>query len=161
MKERERERGIRIRIRVRVRIQMIYSFRPLPLINGCGWMTYHLTVHTIIVPIERQADRERERERDITVSEIPVSVAFPNLPQLIIITRFVVSQKLDRKFLIIALSHQHSEGEGRVLLSVKLQAGRFTHTFRSDLMLSKYFDSFYNSPLHYYYHVKRLSVQFM
>ena len=32
-REREREREIRIRIR------MIYSFRPLTLMKGCGWMT--------------------------------------------------------------------------------------------------------------------------
>ena len=41
--QQERERGIRIR--------MIYSFRPLPLMKGCRWKTYHLTVHTIIIPI--------------------------------------------------------------------------------------------------------------
>ena len=34
--ERERERVIRIRIRI------IYSFRPLPLMKRCRWMTYHL-----------------------------------------------------------------------------------------------------------------------
>ena len=28
---------------------MIYSFRPLPLKKGCRWMTYHLTVRTIIM----------------------------------------------------------------------------------------------------------------
>ena len=33
-----RERGIR----------MIYSFRTLPLMKGCRWMTYHLRVHTIM-----------------------------------------------------------------------------------------------------------------
>ena len=33
-----RERGLR----------MIYSFRPLPLMKGCRWMTYHLTIHTIM-----------------------------------------------------------------------------------------------------------------
>ena len=32
----ERERGIRIRIR------MIYSFKTLPLMKRCRWMTYHL-----------------------------------------------------------------------------------------------------------------------
>ena len=47
---------------------MIYSFRPLPLMKGCRWMTYHLTVHTIIMPMrerdrERQTDRDRERQR--------------------------------------------------------------------------------------------------
>ena len=37
---RERERG------------MIYSFRPLT--KGCRWMTYHLTVHTIIIPMNKK-----------------------------------------------------------------------------------------------------------
>ena len=45
--------------------------------KGCGWMTYHLTVHTIIIPMSkktikltrererfRQTDRDRERERE-------------------------------------------------------------------------------------------------
>ena len=41
---RERERGIR----------MIYSFRPLPLMKGCRWMTYHLTVHTVTIPINKK-----------------------------------------------------------------------------------------------------------
>ena len=51
---------------------MIYSFRPLPLMKGCRWMTYHLTVHTIIVPMSKKPNklttmyltRKRERERD-------------------------------------------------------------------------------------------------
>ena len=45
--------------------------------KGCAWMTYHLTVHTIIVPMskkanklttmylretDRQTDRDRERQ---------------------------------------------------------------------------------------------------
>ena len=51
VREREREREIRIRIR------MIYSFRPLPLMKGCGWMTYHLTVHTIIVPMSKKTNK--------------------------------------------------------------------------------------------------------
>ena len=38
-------------------IRMIYSFRPLPLMKGCMWMTYHLTVHTIMT-----GERERSRE---------------------------------------------------------------------------------------------------
>ena len=47
-RERERERQIR----------MIYSeFRPLPLVKGCGWMTYHLTVHTIIVPMSKKTNK--------------------------------------------------------------------------------------------------------
>ena len=37
-----------------IRIRMIYSFRPLPLMKGCGWMTYHLTVHTVIVPLSKK-----------------------------------------------------------------------------------------------------------
>ena len=51
---------------------MIYSFRPLPLMKGCRWMTYHLTVHTIIVPMSKKTNklttmyltRKRERERE-------------------------------------------------------------------------------------------------
>ena len=48
---------------------MIYSFRPLPLKKGCGWMTYHLTVHTIIMPMCKKTyiflhKRERETETD-------------------------------------------------------------------------------------------------
>ena len=38
-RERERER------------ERIYSFRPLPLMKGCRWMTHHLTVHTVIMYI--------------------------------------------------------------------------------------------------------------
>ena len=33
---------------------MIYSFRPLPIMKGCGWMTYHLAVHTIIIPMSKK-----------------------------------------------------------------------------------------------------------
>ena len=60
VREREREgcgwmetegRGGQIR---RIRIRMIYSFRPLPLMKGCRWMTYHLTVHTIIIPMSKK-----------------------------------------------------------------------------------------------------------
>ena len=47
--ERERERG-----RGRERI---YSFRPLPLMKGCRWMTYHLTVHTIIMPMSKKINK--------------------------------------------------------------------------------------------------------
>ena len=50
-KEKKRRREIRIRLR------MIYSFRPLPLMKGCGWMTYHLTVHTIIVPMSKKTNK--------------------------------------------------------------------------------------------------------
>ena len=46
--QKRRGRGIRIWIR------MIYSFRPLPLMKGCEWMTYHLRVHTIIVPMSKK-----------------------------------------------------------------------------------------------------------
>ena len=57
-RERERERqrelgGDRVMEKEK-RIRMIYSFRPLPLMKGCGWMTYHLTVHTIIVPMSQK-----------------------------------------------------------------------------------------------------------
>ena len=44
-RERERERG------------MIYSFRPLPLLKGCRWMTYHLTIHTIIIPMSKKTNK--------------------------------------------------------------------------------------------------------
>ena len=55
--ERERER-VREREREReIRIRMIYSFRPLPHMKGCGWMTYHLTVHTIIVPMSKKINK--------------------------------------------------------------------------------------------------------
>ena len=33
---------------------MIYSFRPLPLLKGCGWMIYHLTVHAIVMPMNKE-----------------------------------------------------------------------------------------------------------
>ena len=36
---------------------MIYSFRPLPLMKGCGWMTYHLTVDTIMVPMNKKTNK--------------------------------------------------------------------------------------------------------
>ena len=37
-----------------IQIGMIYSFRPLPLMKGCRWMTYHLTVDTIITPMSEK-----------------------------------------------------------------------------------------------------------
>ena len=37
-----------------VDIRMIYSFRPLPLMKACGWMTYRLTVHTIMIPMSKK-----------------------------------------------------------------------------------------------------------
>ena len=37
-----------------IRIRMIYSFRPLPLMKGCGWMTCHLTVHTVSIPMSKK-----------------------------------------------------------------------------------------------------------
>ena len=46
-----------LRIRIRIWIRMIYSFRPLPLMKGCGWMTYQLTVHTIIVPMSKKTNK--------------------------------------------------------------------------------------------------------
>ena len=33
---------------------MIYSFRPLPIMKGCRCMTFHLTVHTIIIPMSKK-----------------------------------------------------------------------------------------------------------
>ena len=60
-----RERGRR-----EIQIRMIYSFRPLPLVKGHGWLTYHLTVHTLIIPMSKKTiklmtTREREREKTI------------------------------------------------------------------------------------------------
>ena len=40
-----------------IRIRMIYSFRPLLLMNLCGWMTNHLTVHTIPVPMSKETNK--------------------------------------------------------------------------------------------------------
>ena len=36
---------------------MIYSFRSLPLMKGCRWMTYHLTVRTIIMPVSKKTNK--------------------------------------------------------------------------------------------------------
>ena len=33
---------------------MIYSFRPLPLVKEYRWMTYHLAVHNIIIPMSKK-----------------------------------------------------------------------------------------------------------
>ena len=33
---------------------MIYSFRPLPLMKRFIWMTYHLTVHILIIPMSKK-----------------------------------------------------------------------------------------------------------
>ena len=43
----EQTQGLFTSLEREIRIRMIYSFRPLPLMKGCGWMTYHLTVHTM------------------------------------------------------------------------------------------------------------------
>ena len=40
-----------------IRTRMIYSFRPLPLMKGCRWMTYHLTVHSIIIPMSKKINK--------------------------------------------------------------------------------------------------------
>ena len=40
-----------------VDIRMIYSFRPLPLTKGCRWMTCHLTVHSIIIPMSKKINK--------------------------------------------------------------------------------------------------------
>ena len=53
---REGGEGVGGRARV-IRIRMIYSFRVLPLMKGCGWMTYHLTVHTIIIPMSKKTNK--------------------------------------------------------------------------------------------------------
>ena len=36
---------------------MLDSFRPLPHMKGCGWMTYHLTVHTIIMHMNKKTNK--------------------------------------------------------------------------------------------------------
>ena len=36
---------------------MIDSFRPLPLMKGCRWMTYHLTVHIIIMNMSKKINK--------------------------------------------------------------------------------------------------------
>ena len=54
-RERERERGGGIR--------MIYSFRPLPLMKGCRWMTYHFIVHNNNVHLSC-AHQRPERSHD-------------------------------------------------------------------------------------------------
>ena len=33
------------------------SFRPLPLMKGCRWMTYQVTVHTIIMHINKKTNK--------------------------------------------------------------------------------------------------------
>ena len=40
-----------------IRIRIIYWFRPLHLMKACRWMTYHLTVHTIIVPMSKKTNK--------------------------------------------------------------------------------------------------------
>ena len=36
---------------------MIYSFRPLPLTKGWRWTTYHITVHTILMPMSKKTNK--------------------------------------------------------------------------------------------------------
>ena len=60
-------------------VRKIYTFRPLPFMKEYRWMTYHLTVHTVIMPINKKTnnlttmclnyERERERERRQTERE--------------------------------------------------------------------------------------------
>ena len=38
----------------KIRVRKIDSFWPLPLMKGYRWMTYHLTVHTIIIPMSKK-----------------------------------------------------------------------------------------------------------
>ena len=37
--------------------EKIYSFRPLPLMKACRWMTSHLTVHPIIIHMNKTANK--------------------------------------------------------------------------------------------------------
>ena len=55
-RDRRRLRG-RERQEIRIRIRMVYSFRPLPLMKWCRWMTYYLTVHTIIMPMSKKTNK--------------------------------------------------------------------------------------------------------
>ena len=58
--------------------EMIYSFRSLPLMKGCRWMTYHLTEHTIITPMNKKTNklttmyltREREHRHNVLFSVV-------------------------------------------------------------------------------------------
>ena len=43
---------------------MIYSFRPLPLLKWCRWMTYHLTVHAIIMYNEEENQQTNDSVLD-------------------------------------------------------------------------------------------------
>ena len=36
---------------------MIYSFRPMPLMKGCRWMTYQLTIHTIMMHVNKKTNK--------------------------------------------------------------------------------------------------------
>ena len=57
-------------IEIRIRRRMVYSVRPLPLVKGCRWMAYHLTLHTVMhretetLEGQRQTDRGRQTYRD-------------------------------------------------------------------------------------------------
>ena len=42
----------------------IYSFRPLAFKKGYSWMTYHLTVHTAIVPISKKNGEGWAEQKD-------------------------------------------------------------------------------------------------
>ena len=42
-----------------MRIRKFYSFRPLPLMKGCKWMTYHLTVHTVIMHMDKKTTKPK------------------------------------------------------------------------------------------------------
>ena len=53
----EQDNQQRGRGRIRIQIRKIYSFRPLPLMKGCRWMTYHLTVHTIIMHVNKKPNK--------------------------------------------------------------------------------------------------------
>ena len=56
-RQRQRKTERQIETEIRIRIRMVYSFRPLPLMKWCRWMTYHLTVHTIIIPMSKKTNR--------------------------------------------------------------------------------------------------------
>ena len=56
-RESERDRETETETERWIRIRMIYSFRSLPLMKGCRWVTYHLTVHTIIIPMSKKTNK--------------------------------------------------------------------------------------------------------
>ena len=88
---------------------MIYSFRPLPLMKGCRWMIYHLTVHTIFIPMSKitnkQRERERERERERKNSSIVFSICGNggHLRVHFLATRVCVEEMVSFVFVVVVI----------------------------------------------------------